>query len=160
MSWTKRQFIEMAFEELGIASYTYDLKPEMLDHALRRLDAMMAGWNAKGIRVGYPIPSSPENSDLDEETNVNDTANEAVYTNLALSMAPANGKTVSPETKINAKRAYQNILSFASVIIQRQFPTTLPKGQGNKPWRFNRDEYVDKLEQPLDAGKDSAIDFD
>jgi hypothetical protein len=54
MGYTKRQFISAAFEEIGLASYVFDLQPEQLQSALRRLDAMMADWNAKGIRLGYP----------------------------------------------------------------------------------------------------------
>ena len=42
MGWTKRQFVTQAFEEIGLASYVFDLTPEQLQSALRRLDAM--GW--------------------------------------------------------------------------------------------------------------------
>jgi len=74
MGYSKRQFVTAAFEEIGLASYVFDLNPEQMESALRRLDAMMADWNAKGIRLGYPLPSSPQNSDLDEQTNVPDSA--------------------------------------------------------------------------------------
>ena len=33
MSWTKRQYIVDAFEEIGLASYVYDLQPEQLQSA-------------------------------------------------------------------------------------------------------------------------------
>lgn len=56
MGWTKRQFVTQAFEEIGLASYVFDLTPEQLDSALRRLDTMIASWNALGIRLGYPLP--------------------------------------------------------------------------------------------------------
>ena len=48
MGWTKRQFVAQAFEEIGLASYVFDLTPEQLQSALRRLDTMMAAWNALG----------------------------------------------------------------------------------------------------------------
>ena len=51
MGWTKRQYIEQAFEEVGLAAYVFDLTPEQLQSALRKLDAMMAEWNAKGLRL-------------------------------------------------------------------------------------------------------------
>ena len=88
MGWTRRQFVEQAFEEIGYASYVYDLEPEQLESAGRRLDAMVASWNGKGIRLGYPLPSSPELASLDTETEVPDYANEAIYTNLAVKLAP------------------------------------------------------------------------
>jgi hypothetical protein len=52
MSYSKRQFVEAAFEEIGLASYVFDLQPEQIDSACRRLDTMMAQWNAVGIRLG------------------------------------------------------------------------------------------------------------
>jgi len=64
MGYSKRQFVEAAFEEVGLAAYVFDLQPQQLESALRRLDAMMAEWNAKGIRLGYPLPGSPQNSDI------------------------------------------------------------------------------------------------
>jgi len=76
VSYTKRQFIEAAFEEIGLAAYTFDITPEQMNSALRRLDAMMATWNGKGIRLAYPLPGSPDYAGLDEITSVPDSANE------------------------------------------------------------------------------------
>ena len=106
MGYKKRQFISAAFEEIGLASYVFDLQPEQLDSALRRLDAMIADWNAKGIRLGYPLPSSPQDSDLDEETNVPDSAYEAIICSLAIRLAPSYGKQVMAETKTTAKHVW------------------------------------------------------
>ena len=30
MAWTKRQIVTQAFEEIGLASYVFDLEPEQL----------------------------------------------------------------------------------------------------------------------------------
>lgn len=98
MGWTKRQFITQAFEEIGLAAYVFDLTTEQLQSALRRMDAMVAGWNSNGIRIGYPLPSSPQDSDIDVDTGVPDFANEAIYLGLAVRLAPSFGKTVAPET--------------------------------------------------------------
>ena len=51
MGYTKRQIIEAACEEIGLANYAFDMQPEQLQAMMRRLDAMMAEWNAKGIRL-------------------------------------------------------------------------------------------------------------
>jgi len=158
MSWTKRQFVIQAFEEIGFASYAYDLEPEQLQAALRRLDAMIATWNAKGIRLGYPLPSTPENSDLDTETNVPDSANEAIYTNLAIRVAPSVGKAVSIDTKAAAKAAYDAMMLAFSVPPERQLQGDMPSGAGNKGWRFD-EEYLREPEDPLLAGGDGEIEF-
>ena len=39
MAWTKRDFITQAFEEAGLGSYVFDLTPEQLQTALRKLNA-------------------------------------------------------------------------------------------------------------------------
>ena len=102
MGYSKRQFVAAAFEEIGLASYAFDLQPQQFESALRRLDAMMASWNALGIRLGYPLPSSPQFSDLDAQSEVPDSANEAIITNLAVKIAPGYGKQVMPDTKATA----------------------------------------------------------
>lgn len=158
MGWTKRQFVTQAFDEIGLAAYVFDLTPEQLESALRRLDAMMATWNAKGIRLGYPLPSSPEASDLNAATNVPDASNEAIYTNLAVRLGPSFGKTVSVDTKVAAKSAYDLLLSRAAMPPEQQLPGTMPSGAGNKPWNLDQ-PFLSPPTDTLDAGQDSAIDF-
>lgn len=158
MGWTKRQFVTQAFEEIGLAAYVFDLNPEQLQSGLRRLDSMMATWNAKGIRLGYPLPSSPQDSDLDEQTNVPDSSNEAIYLNLALRIAPSFGKIPSVDTKATAKAAYDNLLSIAAMPMEMQLPGTLPVGAGNKPWNIDQ-PFVNLPVDPLLAGQDGEIQF-
>lgn len=158
MGWTKRQFVEQAYEEIGLAAYTFDLQPDQLLAAVRRLDAMMATWNGKGIRLGYPIPGSPENSNIDDETNVPDAANEAIYTNLAIRLGPPIGKVVSQETKQAAKDAFDGLLRRAAMPPEMQYTSTLPLGAGNKPWR-NSQPFVTPPTDPVLAGQDGVIDF-
>ena len=159
MGYTKRQFISAAFEEIGLASYVFDLQPEQLESALRRLDAMMADWNAKGIRLGYPLPSSPQDSDLDEETNVPDSAYEAIICSLGIRLAPSYGKTVMVETKTTAKQGYDILLQRATFPLEQQLPATMPAGAGNKPWRIYDNPYVRPPYFPVNAGPDGPIEY-
>jgi hypothetical protein len=159
MSYTKRQFVQAAFNEIGLESYEFDLQPEDFDMALRRLDSMIAEWNAQGIRVGYPIPTSPEDSDLDEETGVQDAANEAIITNLAIKVAPAFGKTPAVETKISASKAYKTLLSKTMQVPKQQMPSTMPSGAGNRPWNGVYRPFLYPPCDPIEAGKDSIIEF-
>jgi len=161
MSWTKRQFVIQAYEELGYADYVFDLEPEQFQAAARRLDSMMATWNGRGLRLGYPMPSSPELTDLDTETNVPDAANEAIYTNLACRLAATIGKTLPMETKTIARDAYRQLLLKIAQPMEKQFPQTLPKGQGNKPWRYDNDDpFMPSPDDPLTVGNDGPLDFD
>ena len=159
MSWTKRQYVEQAFAEIGLAGYIFDLTPEQLQTALRQLDSMMAAWNAKGIRLGWPMPSSPQNSDLDDVTDITDAANEAIYCGLAVRIAPGFGKTVGGQTQFFAKQAYDQLLSIAATPLEKQLPGTMPAGSGNKTWRINNNPFLNPPTDPLLAGPDSEIEF-
>jgi hypothetical protein len=158
MSWTKRQLVVQAFEEIGYASYAYDLQPEQLQAGLRRLEAMMGTWNGRGIRLSYPLTSNPDAAELDVNSNVPDSANEAIYTNLAIRIAPIVGKTTSAETNRAARAAYMELLSRFAMPQEQQFPATLPAGAGNKPWRED-DPFLPGPESQIDAGGDGPIEF-
>ncbi|MCA3151814.1 MAG: hypothetical protein ING77_11610 [Rhodocyclaceae bacterium] len=141
MAWTKRQIVEQAFEELALAGYVFDLTPEELQSGLRRLDTMMATWEGKGVRVGYPIPSNPDESDLDQSSGLPDKAVEAVYLNLAIRLAASFGKVLGPDTKRSAREGYDTLLWAAAQPIEQQQPDTLARGAGNKPWRTNNQPF-------------------
>jgi hypothetical protein len=159
MGYSKRQFVAAAFEEIGLASYVFDLSPEQLQAALRRLDAMIADWNGKGIRLGYPLPGSPQDSDLDEPTLVPDSANQAILTNLAIRIAPSYGKVVMPDTKAVAKDSYNTLLQRATMPPEQQLPATMPAGAGNKPWRVYDNPFIRPPVDPVDAGPDGPLQF-
>ena len=159
MGYSKRQFVTSALEEIGIASYSFDVSPEQLESALRRLDSMIADWNGKGIRLGYPLPSSPEFSDIDAESEVPDSANEAIITNLAIRIAPSYGKQLMPETKITARDAYQTLLNRATLPPQQQMPGSMPAGAGNKPWRVYDDPFIRPPVDYVQTGQDGPLNI-
>lgn len=160
MGWSKRQFITQAFDEIGLAGYVFDLSPEQLNSALLKLDAMMAQWNAKNIKLGYPLATSPQNSNIDQETDVPLESAEAIYTNLAIRIASSFGKAVPIETKQFAKIAYDTLLAAAAFPRQQQFPGTMPSGSGNKPWRNIDDPFLrDPDDSPLAIDSNGQLDF-
>lgn len=154
---TKRQLIEAAHAELGLADYVFDLPSEQLQLALRRLDAMMADWNGMGLRLGYAIPGSVEGGDLDTEAAVPDRAWEAIVTNLAIRLAPSFGKQVAAETKATAERGLNMLLG--KVMPPEMSLGRIPAGSGNKPWRWNLDPFLEPEEPTIDAGPDSELEF-
>jgi len=132
MGWTKKQILEQAFEEIGIASYIFDLTPDQLMSALRRMDLMVSSWYAKNIKIGYPLPGTPNNSHMEEQIDTPLQANEALVLNLAVRLAPSYGKVVAPETKMLAKQLYDQLLVQAAMPFEMQYPRTLPLGAGYK----------------------------
>ena len=159
MGYTKRQFILAAFEEIGLAAYTFDLQPDQLESARRRLDAMIADWNGKGIRLGYPIPSSPQDGSIDEETNVPDSAYEAIICSLGIRLAPSYGKQVMPMTMATAKQGYDTLLQRATYPLEQQMPSTMPSGAGNKPWRVYDNPFVRPPVDPVQIGPDGLLEL-
>ena len=158
MSWTKRQFITQALEELGLAAYVYDSQPEQLESARIRLDAMMASWNGRGIRIGYPLPTNQDGSDLDDYTNVPDIANEAIYKNLAIKLAPSYGKAIGSDTRIDAKIAYDTLLRSVIQVPQMSLPTTMPLGSGHKN-TFDNNFITKKSNNQVSSPQNSAEFF-
>jgi len=159
MGYSKRQFIEAALAEIGLASYAFDLQPEQLEAARQRLDAMMADWNGKGIRLGYPIPVSQQDGSIDEQTNVPDSAYEAIICSLAIRLAPRYGKQVMNETKATAKQGYETLMQRATFPLEQQFPNTMPSGAGNKPWRVYDNPFLRPPVSPVEAGPDGPLQF-
>jgi len=159
MSYSKKEFVIAALTELGIADYEYDIEPGELQQGAQRLDAMVADWNAKGVRLPYPLPGSPADTDPTEKTNVPDHANETIITNLAVRLGPSYGKEVARDTKAIAKRAYESLLRLAAIPGTRQFPQTMPMGQGNKTWRYDGDPYFNAPVPNLGTGQGDNLDL-
>lgn len=158
MGWTKREFLTQAFEEIGLASYVYDLTPEQLWSALRRLDSMVANFDVNGICIGWQMSTYPNMSDIDSQTRVPDAANEAIYLNLAVRLAPSYGRVVSPELRLLADSAYTTLLNWSMVTIpQRHYPTTLPLGAGAKPWRNYLNPFIRREQEPLLSNSSTEI---
>jgi len=160
MAWTKRQLVAEAFAELSVAGWEFDLEPEEEETALRRLDTMMATWAAKGVNVGYKFPASADDSDLDDDSGLPDSACETVYLNLAIRLAPGFGKAISAETKKNAREGYDTLLIGAATPSQQQLPDTMPRGAGNKPWRTaNQPFFPPPDDDPLQIGSNGNLEI-
>ncbi|MDB4278434.1 packaged DNA stabilization gp4 family protein [Deltaproteobacteria bacterium] len=157
--WTKRQLIEQAFDELGLADYVFQLGPQPLESAMRKMDAMMGAWNAKGVRLGYPIPTSPDNSDLDDSSGLPDSANEAVFLNLAIRLAPSYGKVVSVATRQFAKLSLDGLMGLSGVPAQLQPRQGTVAGAGHWNNRRGRltNPFLSPPNDPLLAGNDGEI---
>lgn len=154
MGWTKDQLIRKAYSKLGMGA-AFNIDSDEVAEALSTLDSMMATWNGNGIRLGYSLPSSPDDSDPSDDSGLPDTANEAVYLNLAIRLAPDIGKAMAPDAKLAAMQCYNQLLR-AAAFPQAQFVRRLPAGAGNKPIRSGR-TFLPESAEPLLAGDDGPI---
>lgn len=160
MSYTKRQLIEDAFAELALAGYVFDLSPEDLQTALRRMDSMVALWAAKNINISYPLSANPDDSYISQNANIQPYAVDAVICNLALSIAPSFGKQIPQDIRIRAKRGLDFLCSIAAIPPQVKMPSHLPIGAGNKSWRLTNNPFAPiPKDDPLVVGGNGNLDF-
>lgn len=101
----KLDIINMAFDELGLSGYIYDLEPEQLELANKKIGAMVASWSLGSAHTQWPITTP-----YTDETDIANNIIEAVYLNAAIRLAPSLGKVAMPDTKIAAKKALEAII--------------------------------------------------
>lgn len=157
MGWKKLQLIQQAYTEVGLPPFAFDLAPEQLESALQRMDAMVAEWQGRGVLLGYPLGAD---SSANQDSGVDLHLNAAVYSNLALRLAPTLGKTVSQETKSAASDGWDMLMLTAAQPPQQQFPDTLPRGAGSKPWRGAFNPFFPPPDRsPLSAPQSDVLDI-
>lgn len=126
---TRAQILADAFEAIGIADYVFDVSPDEKASARRRLDAMMAQWEAEGVTLGY-TPAGGQADDAIEMTSPV-WADDAISSNLALRIAPTFGKMPMPETKRAAKVGY-GLCVAKTLNTPRQAPAFTIRGAGDR----------------------------
>lgn len=162
MGWTKRQLIEQAFDELALASYSFDLSPEEMQSALKRMDGMVAVWSAAGVSLPYAFVGNPDEASLDTDSGLPLIANEAVYLGLAVRTAASKGKVLSPSTKAAARGAYEALVSYVAreQAQEQQLASGTPRGAGRKPWRNVTQPYLTQPDgAPVQLAGDGGLDF-
>lgn len=157
--WTKGQLVTAAFDELGLAGYEFDVQPDEVMSALRRMDSMMAMWDSKGIRIGYQLTVDPQDTDPDQDSGLSDTAVEAVFLNVAIRIASSYGKTPMQATKVIARESYEALLSAVTAEPPRMnYPRDTPAGAGNRQWSRRR-VFLPTPAEPITTGPDGALEL-
>jgi len=98
----KRDFIEMAFEELGSAGYEFERTSEEVKTGLRRLNLMMTEWPWNELTYDQPVSGDGAPTDL---STLPDEAASAVSLELANRLAGLWRTLLLPEQKVRLARA-------------------------------------------------------
>jgi hypothetical protein len=108
VSYPNVDLVTDALRELGVLTEIQTASAEQGEHALRKLNQMMAEWHDSGIDLGYfdqtvlsdacPIPQYAENG---------------VMTHLAARLAANYGQTVSTELAASLMAGYDMIVRIA-----------------------------------------------
>jgi hypothetical protein len=142
MSDTKKQIILDAYASFGYVDYFYNADAEQNDFALRILNRMLAGWETKGISIGYNY-----GGDIQDDSGVPDYASDAVVANLAVSLAGNVGKQLSQDAKQNAINTFNNLFTmFLNVPIMPTNPL-MPAGQGRRVYSTDASNFLNRWGQ-------------
>jgi hypothetical protein len=135
MGWTKRQFIDRALSGIGLGKRSYTASAEDYSDALEIADSMVAEWQGRlGLGIGWPLTSNPDDSSLDDATEVPLPYVACVWSNLAVLIGPEFGKQAFRETKVLASESYNTMSKNLSKPRPKQQPQGVPLGGGNR-WR-------------------------
>ena len=159
MPWTKRDLITSALEEAGLAAFVFDLDESQLVSAGKRLDAMMASLNQRGLQIGYNMASVPGNIDIDADSGLPDCAYELVITGLAVRLAPMFGKVISPDTKAAYSVALNAMMTLAAHPQSVDIPQGYPIGAGYKATPGYFSEFTPDHSSGISAG-DQPLEFE
>jgi hypothetical protein len=125
----KRDIIELAFDDCGLAGYEFDRTPEEQGMALRKLNALMMEWPWSGL--GYSQPSYGTGQ-VEGPSGIPDSAINAVAQYLALRIAPGMGNALSPELRASMASSKAVLFAQLAVIPDMALPGNTTRGTGNR----------------------------
>lgn len=131
---TKRQIVEMAYEECSLAGYEFNVTPEELFSGLRKLDALMAEWAQSSKDLGYNFPATFGAGDLEDYSGIPDAAINGAAISLAMAIAPAMGKQMSAETRARIAKSMTVISALCAKQVSMGWARSTVAGAGNRRW--------------------------
>ena len=134
---TKRQIIEMAYEECSLAGYEFNVTPEELFSGLRKLDALMAQWRESSKDLNYNFPAKFGDGDLEDYSGIPDAAINGAAISLAMALAPAMGKQMSAESRGRLSKAMTVISALGAQRVGQGWSRSTVAGAGNRRWGLN-----------------------
>jgi len=131
---TKRQIIEMAYEECSLSGYEFDVSPDEIFTGLRKLDALMAEWRASGKDLNYNAPAVFGEGDLEDYAGIPDAAISGTSISLAMAIAPQMGKSMKAESAKRLALGMQVIRAMCARMRDMGWARSTVAGAGNRTW--------------------------
>lgn len=132
---TKRDIVQSAFTESGIAPHVFQLQGGDIAFGLQLLEAYVLHLDASGIETEWEFDNDPLNVDGDAVVNCAPHLIVALVPQLAIDLCAAFGKTPTPTTMIRANRAKTDLFGMTAIPDAKKISSLVPLGSGNKPWR-------------------------
>lgn len=133
---TKRQIVEMAYEECSLAGYEFNVTPEELFGGLRKLDALMAEWAQSSKDLGYNFPATFGGGDLEDVSGIPDAAINGTAISLAMAIAPAMGKQMSAESRGRLAKSMAVVSTMCAKKSVQGWARNTVSGAGNRRWSW------------------------
>jgi hypothetical protein len=124
----------MAYEEVALSGYEFDVTPEETTSAMRQLDANMAEDEIKSIRLNYNFPAEFGEGDLEDASGIPDAAVSYAALRLAKAMCSRMGKTLSAEARNRLTDATGSVLTLTARIPTIPYGVGAVAGAGNRRW--------------------------
>lgn len=128
MSISNALLIRDALTLINVLGVGEAAEPEQAEHAIRKLNALLADWEADGVNLQYYPQTMDE---LGSDCPIPDDAELAVTYYLAFALAPNYGKVVSQEMSALGA-SYYGRLTRQSVVAKMQpvDMSDMPVGEG------------------------------
>jgi hypothetical protein len=159
VSYTKKEIVTKAIKDVLKTDDDFMPSPEDFSACVETLDNLVSDLYASGIRWPYPIPSSPSETNHDDETGIPASAIRAVVKLLALELCPMYGIEPTRATKVSAEKAFSNLFLQDGVAEMRERcpDAMLPRGAGYKYRDFHNNFFPRPL-SGIKMGKGSDIE--
>lgn len=143
--------INRAMSKIGVKRPGIPLEDDDISDAIAELNDMMTEIDASGTKLGYTIVSFQ-----DDDITTPDWSYGAIRANLAIRLAPDYDTVVSPALAQQAAESWKIVLKRTVEIGETNFPDTLPVGQGNEYWNYQR-FFVDEYRNDLMTGSGGTL---
>lgn len=152
---TKEQLAQRILKLIGINSRFSEAEPHEIQDTLRYTNDWMMSLNGIGARLGWS--SDDGEPDPSADTGLPDWAVLGVTNSVALLMCPFFDKQPHPMLFANKATGMNTIISRTIDNQRIQYPSTMPRGTGNRTLYGNRYyRPVDRIETEGDFLQDSG----
>lgn len=129
---TNKELIDLAYLGIAISDAMFGRSPEEYAGAGKLLRAMMAEWPYD--QLGF-IQEDGAGLRIEEESGIARAYSQAVALGLAERLAPAIGKSMTPEARKALARSYSRLCGAVSTIPLAQYADATAVGAGQRRYR-------------------------
>lgn len=127
----KREILRRAFSKIGLQDYEFSLTPEEITDALDELNAMMREHPFSLLVYNFSDYGSGRPEDI---SGIPDAHIGVVGDQLAIRIAPNNGKAISPDALRAMARSWMLFQSQMATIPTAKLAPNTVRGTGNQWW--------------------------